>query len=103
MTGTYQHYRVRAARFYKKYAPEKLPGLDDTLQAWDCPDTRMMKKMIQAMIDKYGPEPSGETDSDDDDDDERDATLVKPSAHTKWAAAASDTSSDEEEEETSSD
>eukprot|EP01060_Flectonema_neradi_P005191 TRINITY_DN13441_c0_g1_i1.p1 TRINITY_DN13441_c0_g1~~TRINITY_DN13441_c0_g1_i1.p1 ORF type:complete len:702 (+),score=124.53 TRINITY_DN13441_c0_g1_i1:3-2108(+) len=52
---SFQEWRVRLARFYAKYAPEKVPGrgLDQILRSWSGREAELLSKMIQ----RYGPEP----------------------------------------------
>jgi len=40
-------YKERAARFYRRYAREKLRTLDKQLTEWRCPDDAMMRKMAR--------------------------------------------------------
>ena len=56
---TFQEWRVRLARFYAKYAPEKVPGrgLDQILRSWSGREADLLSRMIQ----RYGPEPDTES------------------------------------------
>ncbi|CAK9057963.1 Density-regulated protein (DRP), partial [Durusdinium trenchii] len=73
--------RARVVRFYEKYAPEKLCDVDK-LVARTVGKPSMERKLMEALVDKYGPEP----DTDDEDaadgdaeEDDIDGTMIKTS------------------------
>lgn len=64
-------FRGRVVRFYNKYAPEKISDVDKLVERTNG-NPKNEEKLMNALIDKYGPEPEIESDDDgqDDDDDE---------------------------------
>ena len=59
MTEAGAAYRDRAARFFDRYNPEKLPALDELLAEWDFPNAASMEEMFASLVKHFGPEPPG--------------------------------------------
>jgi len=67
--GTRDWWKARLVRFYKKYAPDKLEGVDGLLDKANN-DPAQLDKLFRLLEKKYGPEPDPSSSSESEQEDE---------------------------------